>query len=74
MTDGLKGNALYYGDNLDVLDREKAPIGVFLTLEPPTQSMEKEAASAGFYILGERQYSRLQIITVEQALAAAKPA
>ena len=57
-----------------VLDREKSPIGVFLTLEPPTRPMEKEAASAGFYMLGERQYPRLQIITVEQALAGAKPA
>ena len=57
-----------------VLDREKAPIGVFLTLEPPTRPMEKEAASAGFYTLGERQYPRVQIITVEQALRGAKPA
>jgi site-specific DNA-methyltransferase (adenine-specific) len=57
-----------------VLDREKARIGVFLTLDPPTRPMEKEAASAGFYTLGERQYPRLQIITVEQALAGAKPA
>lgn len=57
-----------------VLDREKAPIGVFLTLEPPTRPMEKEAASAGFYTLGQRQYPRLQIITVEQALGGMKPA
>lgn len=57
-----------------VLDREKAPIGVFLTLAPPTRPMEKEAASAGFYTLGERQYPRVQIITVEQALNGAKPA
>jgi len=57
-----------------VLDREKAPIGVFLTLEPPTRPMEKEAASAGFYTLGERQYPRLQIITIEQALSGMKPA
>ncbi len=57
-----------------VLDREKAPIGVFLTLETPTRPMEKEAASAGFYTLGERQYPRLQIITVEQALGGMKPA
>jgi len=57
-----------------VLDREKAPIGVFLTLEPPTRPMEREAASAGFYTLGERQYPRLQIITVEQALNGMKPA
>lgn len=57
-----------------VLNREKAPIGVFLTLEPPTRPMEKEAASAGFYTLGDRQYPRLQIITVEQALNGLKPA
>ena len=57
-----------------VLEREKAPIGVFLTLEPPTRPMEKEAASAGFYTLGERQYPRLQIITIEQALRGTKPA
>ena len=57
-----------------VLNREKAPIGVFLTLELPTRPMEKEAASAGFYTLGERQYPRLQIITIEQALNGAKPA
>jgi site-specific DNA-methyltransferase (adenine-specific) len=57
-----------------VLDREKAPIGVFLTLEPPTRPMEKEAASAGFYTLGERQYPKLQIITIEDALRGRKPA
>ena len=57
-----------------VLDRERAPVGVLLTLEPPTRPMEKEAASAGFYTLGAWQYPRLQIITVEQALAGVKPA
>ena len=57
-----------------VLDREKAPIGVFLTLEPPSRPMEKEAAAAGFYTLGQRQYPRLQIITIGQALAGMKPA
>ena len=57
-----------------VLYREKSPIGVFLTLEPLTRSTEKEAASAGFHMLGSRQYPRLQIITVEQALAGTKPA
>jgi hypothetical protein len=57
-----------------VLERENAPIGVFLTLAAPTRPMEKEAASAGFYTLGERQYPRLQIITIEQALNGTKPA
>jgi hypothetical protein len=36
--------------------------------------MEKEAASAGFYTLGDRQYPKLQIITIEQALNGMKPA
>jgi DNA modification methylase len=57
-----------------VLDREKAPIGVFLTLLPPTRPMEAEAASAGFYELEGRRYPRLQIITIEQALGGTKPA
>ncbi len=57
-----------------VLDREKAPIGVFLTLVPPTRPMQTEAASAGFYMLGERRYPRIQIITIEDALAGVKPA
>jgi len=38
---------------------------VFLTLEPPTRPMKKEAASARFYTLGNRQYPRLRIITVK---------
>lgn len=57
-----------------VLDREKAPIGVFLTLAAPTKPMVTEAASAGFYELGGRQYPRLQIFTIEDALKGARPA
>ena len=57
-----------------VLDREKAPIGVFLTLLPPTTPMKAEAASAGFYELEGRKYPRLQIITIEEALHGTKPA
>ena len=57
-----------------VVDRERAPIGVFLTLAEPTRPMEKEAAAAGFYTLGDRQYPRVQIITVGQALLGQKPA
>jgi len=32
-----------------ILEREKAHIGVLITLEPPTQPMKTESASAGFY-------------------------
>ncbi len=57
-----------------VMEREKAPIGVFLTLAAPTKPMISEAASAGFYELGGRRYPRLQIITIEDALRGEKPA
>ena len=57
-----------------VLHREKAPIGVFMTLTDPTQPMIKEAASAGFYQLGNKKYPKLQIITIKEALQGAKPA
>ena len=56
-----------------VLERDKAPIGVFLTLVPPTKPMRTEAASAGFYEFRGRKYPRIQIITIEQALGGAKP-
>jgi len=32
------------------LEREKAALGVFITLEPPSQDMETEAVSAGYYL------------------------
>ncbi len=32
-----------------VLDRQKAALGVLISLQPPTGPMEAEAASAGFY-------------------------
>ncbi|MGC2413048.1 MAG: DNA methyltransferase [Stellaceae bacterium] len=56
-----------------VLEREKAPIGIFLTLNPPTRPMEAEAAAAGFYENDFGRYPRLQIITVEDALSGARP-
>jgi hypothetical protein len=58
-----------------VMDREKAAIGVFITLEDPTKDMEKEAASAGFYLspFNRQKTSRLQIITVADLVAGSRP-
>lgn len=45
-----------------VIDREKADIGVFITLEPPTKPMAEEAALKGlYYSPNGRNYPRLQI-------------
>jgi site-specific DNA-methyltransferase (adenine-specific) len=57
-----------------VIEREKADIGVFITLEKPTRPMLEEAAMKGFYHspLG-RDYARLQILTVEEILGGKTP-
>lgn len=52
-----------------VMEREKAGVGVFLTLAEPTRDMVKEAASAGQYEEpGFAAVPRLQIVTVEEAM------
>ena len=62
-------------DLVGVLDREKEPIGVLVALEPPTQPMITEAAAAGFYHADfwQKDYPRVQIITIEQLLAGVRP-
>ncbi len=49
----VKSGHVKAGDIRDlkgVLDREKAVIGAFITLEEPTRPMKQEAAGAGFYV------------------------
>ena len=58
-------------DLAHVVNRENAAIGVFLTLEPPTRPMLEEAVGEGFYHSPgwNRDYPRIQILTVEDLLA-----
>lgn len=48
----------------------KEAIGVLITLEPPTAPMVTEAVSAGLYHspLYDRDYSKIQILTIEELL------
>lgn len=56
-------------DLVGTIQREKAEIGVFLTLTPPTKPMVAEAAAAGQYEEdGFAPVPRLQIVTIEEAL------
>lgn len=57
-----------------VIEREKAELGIFLTLEKPTRPMETEAVVKGFYHspLG-KDYPRIQILTIEELLNGKKP-
>ncbi len=58
-----------------VVEREKAAIGVFISLNSPTSPMRKEAIGAGFYIspeLGENRYHRIQLITISELFSGKK--
>jgi DNA modification methylase len=56
------------------MEREGAAMGLFLTLAEPTKPMRAEAAAAGAYTLGGRDYPRIQILTTQALLeGAARP-
>jgi DNA modification methylase len=55
------------------MERDKAELGLFLTLTPPSKEMIKEAASAGFYETGGQRVPRLQILTAEDLIDGKKP-
>ena len=55
-------------DLVGVIHREKAQIGAFLSLEPPTSPMRREAASAGFYESPWGKHPRIQLLTIADLL------
>ena len=56
-------------DLKNTVEREKATIGLFVTLAPPTQPMITEAASAGFYESPlHGSFPKIQILTIEGLL------
>jgi len=61
-------------DLVGVVEREKAQIGLFITLEEPTQPMRSEAASGRFYDSPGwgQKYPKIQILTIEELLQGAK--
>ena len=58
-------------DLAGVVEREKAAMGLFISLEPPTRDMRQEAAAAGFYRsdLWQRDYAKIQLRTVGEMLS-----
>jgi DNA modification methylase len=58
-----------------VIEREEAAIGVFISLEPATSAMRKEAAEAGFFqtrSVSATKHPRLQILSIEDLLKGKK--
>jgi len=75
----VKSGHVKSGDIRDfksVIEREKAAVGLFLTLEEPSEPMTKEAATAGFYEpehFQGRGVPKLQILTIEELLSSKRP-
>jgi DNA modification methylase len=76
----VKSGHVKSGDVRDLrgtVEREGAAIGVFITLEPPTDDMVNEAAVAGFYQLpsfavDHRKVQKIQILTIGDLLSGAE--
>jgi site-specific DNA-methyltransferase (adenine-specific) len=60
-----------------VIEREKALVGLLVTLNEPSAQAEKEAVAAGFVEVdmgtGSMRLRRLQILTIEELMSGARP-
>lgn len=69
-----KVNSSMVRDLKGTIEREKAEIGVFITLEEPSSEMKLEATTAGVYTspIDGRDYPRIQILTIRELLEEGK--
>ena len=67
-------NVAHVRDLKGVLDREKAAIGVLISMQEPTAPMRTEAVTTGFYESATwgRKYPKVQLFTVAELLAGKK--
>jgi DNA modification methylase len=66
--------AHYVRDLRGVVDREKAAIGVLISMEDPTKPMQTEAVTAGFFESKTwgKKYPKIQLLTIAELLAGKK--
>ena len=69
----VKGGSTQVRDIRDlkgVVEREKAALGLFISLQEPTRPMREEEASGGFYRsdLWQRDFPKIQLRTIDQLL------
>lgn len=55
-----------------VVEREKALVGLFVTLTQPTSEMTKEALKAGYAETDFGRFRKLQILTIEELMTGAR--
>ncbi len=56
-----------------VVEREKAAVGVLISLALPTRAMEREATAAGFFQSPFEQVPKIQIITLAELFQGKRP-
>ena len=56
-----------------VIEREKAKVGVFITLTEPTAPMRTEAIKAGFYETDHGKFPKIQVLTIADLFAGKQP-
>ncbi|MEQ1651118.1 MAG: restriction endonuclease, partial [Hyphomicrobium sp.] len=56
-----------------VVDRERAKIGIYVSLEPPTGPMIAEAAGAGLYDGPTGKVPKIQLLTIEEIFSGKMP-
>ena len=58
------------------MEREKADLALFVTLQSPSRPMQQEALQAGFYApeaFPDHNFPKVQILTIEELLAGGRP-
>lgn len=64
-------NVAHVRDLRGVVEREKAAIGVLITMQEPTGPMKQEAVAAGFYesVTWGNKYQKIQILTISELMS-----
>ena len=70
---GENVNVAMVRDLAHVVDRERAKIGVFITLADSTGPMRTEAVKAGFYETLYGKYPKIQILTIRELFEGKQP-
>jgi site-specific DNA-methyltransferase (adenine-specific) len=70
---GENVNVAMVRDLAHVVDREKARIGVFITLADATGPMKTEVVKAGFYETLYGKYPKIQILTIRELFEGKQP-
>jgi site-specific DNA-methyltransferase (adenine-specific) len=60
-------------DLVGVVQRERAAMGVFISIEEPSKAMRQEVAAAGFYKSpANTKHAKIQLLTIDELLAGTK--